>query len=861
MAQNKLLLIQFLFLISIPIVLSAQHPSRDKMPAICEISGTVVSSLTEKPIEYASVSVLRVNGEIETGGVTNKIGIFHIKEIKPGNYTLKIEFMGYATQIISDIELSFRGTIKKDVGEIKLKSVLLEMESVNVVEDRPVFEFKTDKMIYNTSDDIISDSGTAEDVLNKVPMVTVDQDGIVALRGNPNVKILVNGRPNRTGAGSKDVNNIPASLIDKVEVITSPSAKYDPDGMAGIINIVLKKGKYEGLNGSVKINGKHNSNGSISDMNGFTTYGNYKGEKWNIYSSYNLNNRLRNMNGHRMVDTHYHSTDILPDTVESVYFNFLNNSNRKGHSLKFGADYSVNEHLILNGEFNYNIHLRSGFNQQNNIIPFSPPRITDEIDFDDNYDMEGLFEINRTFENPDREFNLSASYNHKTDNEFEILSDIVIDSTVLLEDFKGWNFDMNYKHPFNENSKMEIGYDGRINDNEEEMTFQITKNGPPFFGVNTFGYNRSIHSFFLEYDRKLNDKFSIKPSIRYEYVSKDISFKSVVSDTTPNSTIYAQILNMLSDSVYIEDYSTLYPDLHFTYNITDKKNIQFGLSKRVNRPGEGGHGPGTRQIRPFPRDVYSENFIFMGNPFLKPEYSTQYDISYKSPMPMGFAYVNLYFHQLKNVIEWYDDDRFEDKDVLTFRNAASGKNMGIEFFTMIMGQTLGGGYNLSKLEDPSGDYELNGNSQRLMIYSRISLPEKYIKILSFEFGLFFMKLTVPGGDLFGAKGTAWANTGISKSLFDGRMEVSLGINNLFNSGGFQMRREKPIYPIDDEDPNTIDTFRNGYASATEFTDVATNRGGRTLKFNLIYRFGQLQEEKRKSRHMDRGDEGSMDMGY
>ena len=124
-----------------------------------------------------------------------------------------------------------------------------------------------------------------------------------------------------------------------------------------------------------------------------------------------------------------------------------------------------------------------------------------------------------------------------------------------------------------------------------------------------------------------------------------------------------------------------------------------------------------------------------------------------------------------------------------------------------------------------------------------------------------MKITVPGGDLFGAKGTMWANTGISKSLFDGRMEVSLGINNLFNSGGFQMRREKPIYPIDDEDPNTIDTFRNGYTSATEFTDVATNRGGRTLKLNLIYRFGQLQEEKRKSRHMDRGDEGSMDMGY
>ena len=292
MAQNKLLLIWFFFLIIIPIVLFGQSSSKDKTPAICEISGTVVDSLTGKPLEYASVSILKVNGEIETGGVTNKGGTFHIKEIKPGNYIIKIEFMGYAPTVISNTMLTFRGTLKKHMGIIKLNQILIPIDEATVIEDRPIFEFKTDKMIYNSSDDIIADSGTAEDVLNKVPMVTVDQDGEVALRGNPNVKILVNGRPNRTGEGGKSVDNIPASLIDKVEIVTSPSAKYDPDGMAGIINIVLKKGKYEGLNGSLKINGKSNVNAGISDMNGITAYGNYIGEKWNLYSSINTNNRL-----------------------------------------------------------------------------------------------------------------------------------------------------------------------------------------------------------------------------------------------------------------------------------------------------------------------------------------------------------------------------------------------------------------------------------------------------------------------------------------------------------------------------------------------------------------------------------------
>ena len=222
---------------------------------------------------------------------------------------------------------------------------------------------------------------------------------------------------------------------------------------------------------------------------------------------------------------------------------------------------------------------------------------------------------------------------------------------------------------------------------------------------------------------------------------------------------------------------------------------------------------------------------------------------------MGFGYVNLYYHQLENIIEWYDLDilangEIIDGDILTFKNADSGENMGIEVFAMLMGQVLGGGYNLSKLEDPSGDYELNGNSQRITFYNRINLPEEYIKLFSFEFGFFFMKMAVPGGDLFGAKGTMWANMGISKSFLDENLEVSLGINNLFDSNGFQLNREKPL-----------SYFIDGYNSGTEDTKIFTTHGGRTFKLNIIYRFGKMQDEKRRGRHSGHGDEGSMDMGY
>ena len=851
MKDGHMRLKQYCLLVTLCIIslLSAQHQHGGKgggRPAGCEIYGMVIDSISGQPIEYTSISIIDSDKSIATGGVTDSDGKFEIEEIKPGEYDVKIEFMGFSPVIFSDIKLSFRDQRVKDLGTIKLVPSSLELEAVKVLDERPIFEFETDKMVYNSSEDIISDSGTAEDVLNKVPMVTVDQDGAVELRGNPNVKILVNGRPNRTGEGGKSVDNIPASLIDKVEVITSPSAKYDPDGMAGIINIVLKKGKYEGFNGSLKINGKSNENAGMGDMNGFTAYGNYRGEKWNLYSSVNLNNRLRIIEGDRQVITTYiDPTTKEIDSTKNIDFNFLNNSDRIGSSFKFGADYSINEHLIVNGEINYDQHLHDGVNTQTLKLPEPGIKIVNDGDFDDNYDVEGYFDINQTFDNPDREFNFSLSYDYQKDNESESLD---LDTTTLFQDINGINIDLSYKHPLNEKSKVELGYDGKINDNTEIMNFQITDASNIFKGENTFGYKRSIHGLFLEYDYKLNDKFSIKPSIRYEFVSKDISFKSIKSDANP-SILYSEILSQLDDSTYIDNYSTLYPDLHFTYNVTEKQSLQFGLSKRVNRPGDGGHGGGSRQIRPFPRDVYSENFIFMGNPFLKPEYSTQYEISFKSPMPMGFAYVNLYYHQLENVIEWYDDDRFDDSDILTFRNADSGENMGIEIFTMLMGQTLGGGYNLNKLEDPSGDYELNGNSQRINLYSRINLPEEYIKLFSFEFGFFFMKMSVPGGDLFGAKGAMWANTGISKSLMDESLEVSLGINNLLDRGGFEMKRTKPLYNDD------------GIEYASEFTDISTRRGGRTFKLNIIYRFGKMQEEKRRGRHSGHGDEGSMDMGY
>jgi len=845
--MKNILFIFFLSNILFPHGDNHEHRKKHKesnKPSGCFIQGTVVDSISGNPIEYASISINDIGGKVLYGGVTKSDGKFIIDGIKPGNYSVKIEFMGYTSVEFSNIKLSFKeGSPKKNFEIIKLKVISLELDAIKVIEEKPVFEFQTDKMVYNATDDIVAGSGTAEDVLNKVPMVTVDSDGEVSLRGNPNVKILVNGRPNREDG---NIDNIPASLIDKVEIITSPSAKYDPEGMAGIINIELKKGEYEGLNGSIKLNGKQNSFKSLGDMNGLTLYSNYKTERYNLYSSLSMNNRARVRIGNREVynqilDSNYYD-------IDGYKYDSKTDGNGNSTSLKFGSDYSINDQLTINGELSYKIDKKSKLiNQyyfQDGTNEEDYKKFSEEGDKYGNYHVESFFELIKSYDIPDKELYFSLSNHYGSDNEYEKQEDLI---TNVKENEDTYELDFNFKTPINKQSKLEIGYDGRFLNNKENMDFEL----PGLMGVNDFNMNRNIHGFFLEYQLELNKKFSIKPSYRLEFVDKKIEFLKVSDEVADNISSYAQYLNEIDDSTINISEVNNFPDFHLTYNISDKRSLQLGISKRIDRPGGGSHGS-WGQLRPFPRNVYNDSFIFLGNVFLKPEFSTQYEISYKGPMPMGFFYTNLYYRDVINSIEWYDFDGKNNDiptNIVTFKNTDAATDIGLELFMMVMGQTLGGGYNINELSDGSNDFQLNGKNERMNMYMRINFPEEYMKYFGFEFGFYYMKLKVPGGTLFGSKGTIWANTGISKSFFDHRMNLSFSIDNLFDRGGFQMFSYEPI--VDSNNQNAL-----------QYTDVFSTRGGRTFSISMKYHFGQMQKDKRNSRRgKNFGGSQSMDMGY
>ena len=847
------------FLLSINLIfMQGMNNSGFQMPGTGIILGEVINEETGAPVEYASVTLIDYDSkDVINGQLTDYNGIFVFKEVKNGQYYIEIKFMGYESWNSEMIKInsSFKKPTRKDFDTIFLNTKALEGQSVNITEKKEMYEFEADKLVYNPDNDIIASSGTAEDVLNRAPMVTVDQDGEIQLRGNGNVNILVDGRKNRV-----DLANISGSQIEKVEVITSASAKYDPEGMAGIINIVLKKGTNDGFNGNIQLKGQHNEYHSFDEMNGISFYGNYKKNKFNLFSSAGLNNRFKNRGGYRNTTAQY-SNDESFENIEledKVFYTYSDDTERQTTNFRLGFDYYLLDNMTITNEIKYSVPEKLSITNQQYTEPNNYEEESREQKSDNNYDLSYLFEFDREFKDPDQSLDFSINIDTDIDEETKdlLIDDITVNSSEFTEDYLGIEIDLAYKQPIGEKLKFEVGYQGQIQDNPNTLTFDADIIDDSLEGniTNESNLKRDIHAFFFEFENDFNDKFSIKPSFRLESVNRKVTFDSNFDDDTDyeDSVLDNLIRSSQNESYNLDNYE-FYPFLNFTYNITKNENIQFGFGKRVNRPS----GWNTR---PFPNNIYNEDFVFVGNPNLKPEYSTQYDINYSRPIPMGFASLNLFYHEISNKHEWYDDDSYPSGDILTFKNVENAWSKGFSIFTMIMGQTIGGGYTLTDQSDSDNpdDYELNEQSERLNMYGRIKFPEKYIKVFDFEFGFYWMKMILPSGDLFGNKGTIWGDLGISKKFLDKKLTVSLAIDNIFDSGGFEMQRTKPISYIPDLDQ---DGYQD-YSFAREYSDVNNTRNGRTLKITFKYQIGKKSDDK-KGRYGGGGSNGGgmMDMGY
>lgn len=570
-------------------------------PAVLKIKGVVIDGNSNSKLGYATVSLLSLpDSNLVTGAITDDQGKFEIKGIEKGKYTLKVSFLGYESvyQNLGEISKSV------DIGEITISESGQKLEAVTITGEQRAVEVKIDKKVYNVEKDLNNVGANALEALNNAPSVTVDVDGVVSLRGDEGVRILINGRPLNIPI-KQFLESTPASQIEKIEVITNPSAKYNPEGTSGLINIILKKNNKAGINGNLNLGlgyGIYAKNNNSLNLN-------LQKGKFNSYINYGYGNNKR-WNGGTTDRSYY------PGDTTTVY-QFIEDEgthHSKSHNLKIGTDYFANDKNVF--YLSYGIFQNQTDGQNIMDSKFSNDRSYSSLNSysirESDLDRRDLnHNINlgwqKKFDKDGHTLDLDVNYDkgENINEEFNHEDFYLSDATVPF-DFRENNqyqrdnteqlfAKLDYVLPINDSLNLEAGLNYTVN----KPGYLVEREKLDSNGVfvsdsafnNAFNFDRKILALYSTLSWQRN-KFGYKLGLRLE-------------NTTRNSE--------LSNGESLKlDYLSLFPSLYVTYNIKQGQEIQISGSRRLQRPWLG-------QLNPFfsSTDPYNRN---VGNPYLRPEF-------------------------------------------------------------------------------------------------------------------------------------------------------------------------------------------------------------------------------------------------
>jgi len=450
------------------------HKDRPAMPAIGVVQGSIIDSTSTKPIEYASVSLVDLeHNELITGGLSDKNGLVNITEIPLGKYVAVVEFMGYKKKEIGPLNIypGEGGGIRQNIGQVKMSISSLNMEAIDVIGDESTFIQTIDKKIFNVGRDLSSSGGSGADVLRKVPSVDVDIDGVVSIAGDENVTILVDGkRSGRTGSGRRgEIENIAASMIEKVEVITNPSAKYDPDGVGGIINIVMKRGAFDGFNGNVSaMEGQfkqRNLNGNV----------NYRTDKLNLFTSINYRT------GDRVGDGLRQFQYVYPYETDSLFQNTSRTSTPNNLGFRIGGDYYPSNSKTIGYTLDISEHKELEESEIDYIVNTINPDIIGERlieEQDDGYHIDHVLSYENKFDSKKQLLKGYASFAHEIDDVYEtggMQNQYGLDSrssnAKALEDNTNITMALDYENEYGKKLGIETGLKFTIRNFGKELNY------------------------------------------------------------------------------------------------------------------------------------------------------------------------------------------------------------------------------------------------------------------------------------------------------------------------------------------------------------------------------------------------------
>jgi outer membrane receptor protein involved in Fe transport len=603
----------------------------DDTPSTGTITGRVAEEGTLDPMEYTTIAVYAAADSTLVGGtVSDPEGNFEIKKLPVGEYYIITNYVGYNRKVIEPVFVT-PDSRNIDLGLLEMTVNTQSIAEVEVVADRKHVEYRLDKKIVNVSQDINAAGGTAVDVLENTPSVTVDIEGNVSLRGSSSFTVLIDGKPSVL-EGSDALQQIPASAIENIEIITNPSAKYDPDGNAGIINVVMKRRVVQGLNGivnaSVGINNKYRFNALLNRDVG----------NWNFFigGSYNNNVYLGDLTREQ----------ITFSEGQETYFDAVGNFDfkRKGSEIKGGVSYDFTEKstFTLEGSIgNYGF----GIDRSNRSHEYTIPASEDTYFVSNSLlDRTGRYyslnaNYTQVFDSKDHKLTAMAFFSQSDGNSVDsqddyntgedyMIEDVLADRTrgIETEDEIEFRFQLDYVRPIGSASKLELGYQARIDDEFEDYLFQefdhdqddwvddpLYSSGLDFF--------RNIQSAYATYGGEWNG-FQYQLGLRGEYT-------------------YRRIDHEITESYLINRFD-YYPTLHLAREFKNDQQLMVSYSKRVDRPRGYWLDPNISYVDPYT--------IRVGNPALEPEYIHSVELGYQKGWGMNFLAFEVYYRNTRNLI-------------------------------------------------------------------------------------------------------------------------------------------------------------------------------------------------------------------
>jgi len=739
-----------------------------QFPAIGKITGSVIDSVTNKPIEYATISVIGYSdNQPVTGCVSDILGKFVVEKVPFGSYKVKITFIGYSTVTLDSIKI-IPQKMAVDLGPQILSQKSIQLNEVNVTGQKGAIEFAIDKMIVDVEKTLPAAGGSLIDVLKNTPSVNVDMDNNITLRGNSNVTILLDGRP--SGITDPDMlEQMPASAIEKIEIVTNPSAKYDADGTAGIINLISKKTQELNWNGMIQANaGTRDNYGSSINLN-------FKQGDWNFFGNYD--NRFNTFGMKGDIDRY----TILPAGNINAHQDIRTRYKGFSQNFKIGADYSVDEFNSLFTTLLYNNGDGTFSNNSVNINELSVGGDSSSNYLGNNNQenerstFDYTLSYKRKFENPTQELAADFYFSNSTSNEDlnrimdytfgSQFSSNIIDLERTFSDNKNKliSIKADYITPYGETGKFEMGEKSifrirNIDYKVEGFDYDINNWINDTTQSNDFEYDEQIHAAYAMYSDNIS-KFKYQIGIRLEQAITRSEQKT-------------------QNSEYKKNYFSAIPTIHLSQEIAEGQELKLSYSRRLNRPP-------VQMINPFIRYMDPLN-AWAGNPYLKPEYTDSYEFGHNLIVGKSSLFSNIFYRKIHDNINQLTELRENNVTVSTFRNVSEVQSYGIEFngFTQLFDWwSLNGGYSFYGTKfDPNTTGLTNTNTSSIWnarLTSMINLGWS----TDLQFNFFYMSSNITPQSK--SKGMFFSDLGLKKTLFDNKLSVSFRVSDVFNAMRFR----------------------------------------------------------------------------